>query len=136
MKFPPDPATQGASHGNDFPFVRYADILLSRAEALNELDGPNPLSIDLLNEIRNRAGLSDKAIEDFPTKESLRDHLLDERRWEFWYEGHRRTDLLRMGKYILNAENRGINAQEKHKLFPIPQVEIDANNLMAQNPGY
>lgn len=136
MKFPPDPATQGASHGNDFPFVRYADILLSRAEALNELDGPNPLSLDLLNEIRNRAGLSDKAIEDFPTKESLRDHLLDERRWEFWYEGHRRTDLLRMGKYILNAENRGINAQEKHKLFPIPQVEIDANNLMAQNPGY
>tara|TARA_R110002049_G_scaffold309289_2_gene520270 strand:- start:64573 stop:65994 length:1422 start_codon:yes stop_codon:yes gene_type:complete len=136
-KYPPDPATQGERHGNDFPIVRYADILLSKAEALNELSGPNQESVDLINEIRNRAQLfTDKSLTDFPTKESLRDHILDERRWEFWYEGHRRTDLLRMGKFLESAISRGFGAQEKHKLFPIPQGEIDANTLLVQNPGY
>ncbi|MCK0137019.1 RagB/SusD family nutrient uptake outer membrane protein [Arenibacter sp. S6351L] len=136
VKYPPDPATQGERHGNDFPIVRYADILLSKAEVLNELNGPNQESVDYINMIRNRAGLEDKLLSDFPTKDSLRDHILDERRWEFWYEGHRRTDLLRMGKFIESAIGRGYSAQEKHKLFPIPQGEIDANLLMVQNPGY
>jgi hypothetical protein len=136
MKYPPDPAAQGANHGNDFPIVRYADVLLSKAEALNELNGPNQESVDLINMIRNRAELTNKLLSDFPTKESLRDHILDERRWEFWYEGHRRTDLLRMGKFIESAISRGYSAQEKHKLFPIPQGEVDANLLMVQNPGY
>ncbi len=136
MKFPPDPDTQGSSHGNDFPFVRYADILLSRAEALNELSGPNQESIDLINLIRDRAGLDNISLADFGSKETLRDHLANERLWEFWYEGKRRMDLIRMGKFIESAISRGKSAQEKHLLFPIPQVEIDANKLMVQNPGY
>ncbi len=136
MKFPPDPATQGVFHGNDFPFVRFADILLARAEALNELNGPNQESIDLINEIRNRAEIEDIVISDYSSKEKLRDHILDERRWEFWSEGKRRRDMLRMDKYISNAQARGKDAQEKHKLFPIPQTEIDANTLIEQNPGY
>lgn len=136
MKFPPDPSAQGTFHGNDFPFIRFADILLSRAEALNEIEGPNQETIELINEIRYRAGLENIALSQYPTKESLRDHILDERRWEFWYEGKRRRDLLRMGKYISNAQMRGKNAQEKHKVFPIPQEEIDANPLFDQNPGY
>src|SRR5699024_10921013 len=41
LKYPPDPSSTGPGHGNDIPFIRYADILLSRAEALNELNGPN-----------------------------------------------------------------------------------------------
>lgn len=136
MKYPPDPATQGVFHGNDFPFIRYADILLARAESLNELNGPNQESIDLINMIRNRADLGDITVADYPSKEDLRMHILDERRWEFWYEGKRRTDMIRMGVYISNAQSRGKDAQEKHKLFPIPQEEIDANPLMEQNPGY
>lgn len=136
MKYAPDPAAQGSGHGNDFPIVRYADILLAKAEALNEISGPTQESVDFINMIRNRAELEDKLLSDFPSKESLRDHILNERRWEFWYEGHRRTDLLRMGKYIEFAISRGHSAQEKHKLFPIPQGEIDANLLMVQNPGY
>jgi len=136
MKYPPDPAAQGSGHGNDFPIVRFADILLAKAEALNEISGPTQESVDLINMIRNRAELGNKLLSDFPTKESLGDHILDERRWEFWYEGHRRTDLLRMGKFIESAISRGYSAQEKHKLFPIPQGEIDANKLMVQNPGY
>lgn len=136
MKFPPDPATQGANHGNDYPFIRYAEIILARAEALNELNGPNLESINLVNLIRNRAELGDIALSEYPSKVQLRDHILDERRWEFWYEGKRRRDLLRAGKYIEAAKNRGKNATDKHKLFPIPQAEIDANTVMEQNPGY
>lgn len=136
MKFPPDPSAQGTFHGNDFPFIRFADILLSRSEALNEMNGPNQESIDLINKIRIRANLKGLELSEFADKESLRDHILDERRWEFWYEGKRRRDLLRMGKYISNAQERGKNATEKHKLFPIPQEEVDANTLLEQNPGY
>jgi hypothetical protein len=136
MKFPPDPNAQGSQHGNDFPFIRYAEILLSRAEALNELNGSNQESIDLVNLIRNRAGLGDVTLASFGTKENLRDHIMDERRWEFWYEGKRRTDLLRTGKYIQSARDRGASADDKHKVFPIPQTEIDANKLLKQNPGF
>lgn len=45
-------------------------------------------------------------------------------------------DMLRMDKYISNAQERGKDAEEKHKLFPIPQAEIDANPLFEQNPRY
>ncbi|MFC6100228.1 RagB/SusD family nutrient uptake outer membrane protein [Olivibacter domesticus] len=137
IKFPPDPGTQGTFHGNDFPFIRYADILLAKAEALNEMDGPNQVSLDLINQIRNRANLTENLkMESFADKDALREQILKERRWEFWYEGKRRRDLLRMDKYIENARSRGIDAQEKHKLFPVPQSEIDANPLFEQNPGY
>jgi len=137
IKFPPDPSTQGAMHGNDFPFVRYAEILLAKAEALNEINGPNQVSVDLINQIRNRANLTeDLRLESFTDKAALREQILKERRWEFWYEGKRRRDLLRVDQYLENARNRGIDAQEKHKLFPVPQSEIDANPLFQQNSGY
>ena len=137
IKYPPDPNTQGVPHGNDFPFIRYADILLSKAEALNELNGPNQESIDLINQIRHRAGLGDVFLTDFASKEVLRDHLLKERRWEFWYEAKRRRDLIRTGKYIEFAKQRGIiQADEHHLWFPIPQSALDANPKLTQNPGY
>ena len=137
MKYPPDPNATGTMHGNDIPFIRYADILLSRAEALNEIQGPNGESIELINKTRNRAGLEDIVLSDFNTKDKLRDHILDERRWEFWYEGKRRRDLLRMGKFIEFAKKRGVkNAQQFHEKFPIPQYALEANKLLEQNPGY
>ena len=128
-----------ASHGNDFPMLRYADILLMRAEALNELSGPIAEAVDLVNQVRTRAGLANLDAASF-TQESLRDHILDERGWEFYYEGLRRTDLIRHGKFIEKAQARGVtNAADFHVLFPIPQAEIDANINMTQedqNPGY
>ena len=137
MKFPPDPQATNNQHGNDIPFIRYADILLAKAEALNEIEGPNQESIDLINQIRNRAGLEDIDLNDFSSREELRDHILNERRWEFWYEAKRRRDLIRMGKFIEFAHQRGItNADEHHILFPIPQSAIDANPKLEQNPGY
>src|SRR5690606_8417834 len=137
FKYWPDPDALGASHGNDIPEIRYADILLSKAEALNELIGPNEESINLINQIRLRANLNVLTLSDFPDKESLRDHLLNEIGWEFYSEGQRRYDLIRMNKFISSAIERGAtNARPFHVLFPIPQVAIDSDPLLTQNEGY
>ncbi len=144
FKYWPDPNEQ-AVHGNDLPIVRYADILLSRAEALNELNGPNPESINLINQVRGRASLEGVSLADFASKEELRDHLILERGWEFHTEAKRREDLIRMGKYIegsvngiaIGARDRGIEtAQVYHRRVPIPQGALDANPALEQNPGY
>lgn len=131
-----DNKANGASHGNDFPLIRYADVLLMRAEALNELNGPDSENIGLINLVRTRAGLPDLSDANF-TKESLRDHILKERAWEFYYEGHRRSDLIRHGKFISFAKARGVaHAADHHNRFPIPQGEMDTNPNMVQNKDY
>lgn len=130
-----DPNADNASQGNDMPIIRYADILLSRAESLNELNGPNPESIDLINEIRIRANVSPISLGTY-NKDSLRDAILDERGWEFYSEFRRRSDLIRMGKFIDNAISRGKSAEPFKILYPLPQTEIDANPNLEQNPGY
>lgn len=137
MKYPPDPNASGNAHGNDFPFFRYAEVLLARAEALNELNGPNQESVELINQIRNRAGLEQMSLSDFPSKEALLEQILDEKKWEFWNEGKRRRDLIRTNRFIECAHKRGINnAKDIHVWFPIPQSAIDANPLLKQNNGY
>lgn len=136
FKFTPDPNGQGASHGNDIPYVRLADIILARAEALNELNGPTQESIDLINEIRQRANAADIVLEDFSIKDNLRDFILEERAREFYSEGLRREDLIRQGKYIESANSRGKSAQPHHVLYPFPQAQIDNNPSLEQNSGY
>ncbi|UCS91735.1 RagB/SusD family nutrient uptake outer membrane protein [Echinicola marina] len=137
FKYWPDPNGLGNEHGNDVPGVRYSDILLSRAEALNELNGPNQESIDLINMVRGRADLEDLALSDFTSTEELRTHLLNERAWEFYTEGKRREDQIRMGTFVSSAIDRGItNAKPTHVLFPIPQAALDANEMLVQNDGY
>lgn len=136
FKYWPDPNANGRWTGNDIPEIRYADILLSRAEAINELHGPTQEAIDLVNMIRDRAGLDGVSLSDFASSQDLRDHILKERGWEFYHEAKRREDMIRHGILISNAQERGVNAQEHHVLFPIPQSEIDANPNLEQNPGY
>jgi len=136
FKYWPDPNAVAQHHGNDAPEIRYADILLARAEALNEVNGPNQESIDLINVVRNRAGLSDLIVNDFDSKDDLRDHILSERGWEFYNERIRRQDLIRHGKYIVLAQERGHAAKAHHVRFPIPLSEIDANPMCIQNEGY
>lgn len=136
FKYPEDPEGEGDVSGNDYPLLRYADILLSRAEALNELNGPNQESIDLINEVRQAAGVSLLQVSDFSGKEDLRDHILAERGWEFHTEALRRQDLIRHGKFIEMAKARGKAAFDYHVLFPIPQREIDTNPNLVQNEGY
>lgn len=136
FKYWPDQNHYGASHGNDIPEIRLADILLLRAEALNELNGTTSESIGFINQVRTRAGLKDLNIADISGKEALRDLILLERGHEFFNEGHRRIDMIRMGKFISNAVSRGKNAKEYHVVFPIPQVVIDSDPAIKQNPNY
>jgi len=132
----PDRNAIGSDHGNDIPIIRYADILLSRAEALNELNGPSQEAIDLINLVRRRANLGDLILSNF-TKNTLRDHILKERGWEFYAENKRREDLIRHDKFVEFALARGAtNVRAYHTRFPIPQSEIDANKNCTQNPGY
>ena len=135
FKYEFDPNAVGANAGNDLPVVRYSDILLSRAEALNELSGPTAEVISLINQVRIRAGASEIKLSDY-TKDSLRDFLLTERAKEFFCEMKSREDYLRQGKFISEAVKRGKNAKAFHVLYPIPQVEIDANKALVQNEGY
>lgn len=132
-----DNSTVGNNSGNDVPILRYADILLTRAEALNELSGPTTECFTLINAVRSRAGLPSLSLTDTPTKEAFRTAMFRERGWEFVSEAKRREDLIRQGTFISGALARGItNASPERALFPIPQAEIDANLLCKQNPGY
>jgi len=136
FKYWPADDFEGPAYGNDVPDIRYADILLSRAEALNEINGPNEESIDLINMVRDRAGVEYLNLSDFASKEALRDHILDERGWEFWWEGKRREDLIRHGEFIIRAQERGLPAQPHHVRHPIPLEIMDANSKLVQNEGY
>ncbi|RZF58588.1 RagB/SusD family nutrient uptake outer membrane protein [Sphingobacterium corticibacterium] len=134
-----DNAIIGNNGGADVPVLRYADILLTRAEALNELSGPTDESFTLINQIRKRAGLPALSSADAGTKEQFREALFKERGWEFISEGKRREDLIRQGTFLSSAIERGISssvATADKLVFPIPQSEIDANKLCEQNPGY
>lgn len=136
LKFPEDLSATGRSMGNNHPIIRYADILLHRAEALNEIQGPNQESIDLINEVRDVAKAPLYSINDFASTEALRDSILAERGWEFFTEGLRRQDLIRHGKFIEYAVERGKSASEYHTRYPIPQQQMDRNTNLEQNEGY
>ena len=133
---PIDPECTNVTN-RDYPYLRYADILLTRAEGLVMASGSvTQEAIDLLNRTRNRAGLPDLTMSDLPDQATFIDHLLRERAVEFIREAQRRKDLIRHDRYIDNAIARGKNAMDFHKKWPIPSSEIDANPNLEQNPGY
>jgi len=132
-----DPAATGNNDGsNNFPVIRFADVLLMYAEALNEQSANNVEAYAAINRIRNRAGLPN--LTSGLTQAQFRDSVLLERRLELAFEGHRRYDLIRTKRLVsaMNAQNPSITVQPNHYLFPIPQVERDVNPLLTQNPGY
>ena len=122
--------------GTDIPYIRYADILLCRAEALNELEGPIQESIDLINLVRDRAKVPLYTFADVGDRDNFRDLILEERGWEFFSEGKRREDLIRHGKFLEYAEERGLTTSEKQNFFPYPRAEVDANPALEQREGY
>ena len=136
FKFLPDPLAIGDNHGNDIPYVRLADIILSRAEALNEIAGPTQEAIDLINRVRARAKVTLLKLSDNPTKEKLRDFILEERAKEFVSEGKRREDLIRQNKFIQQALDRKVAAKPFHILYPLPRAQLDNNPNLRQNDGY
>jgi hypothetical protein len=125
-----------------YPVIRYADVLLSYAEAVNELSGPLPEAYEAVNKVRRRAyGLdintANAAVDISGLSQSrLRDAILDERRWEFGFEDHRWFDLVRTGKLLEVLSAKGYKVQDYHVLFPLPQRELDVNKKLIQNTGY
>lgn len=132
----------------DFVVYRYADVLLKKAEALNE-QGLTEDACEPLNIVRGRAGLpdietlmTDEMRADMNTAEAqewMREKIIHERRMELAFEGHRWFDMVRIdgGDYALQfLGNIGKNATRERLLFPIPLTEMDSNSLMTQNPGY
>lgn len=131
---------------NNYPIIRYSEILLMRAEALNQLDPADSEAYELLNMVRRRAfgkpinTPSNIDVQSGLSKDQFIDKILDERRREFAFEGKRRFDLLRTGKLkeAMMKQNPEIASliEEKHNVLPIPVSELDANKLLEQNPGW
>jgi len=127
--------------GNNIIILRYADVLLLKAEALNEL-GSTELAHQYINLVRERAGISN--LENL-NQESMRQAIIKERATELSFEGHRRYDLIRWGIYIETMRNTTSaflqspreNIQDFHVRLPVPQNEIGVSNRsIVQNPGY
>lgn len=130
-------------------YMRYADVLLWKAEAYLETNGSAD-AIGIINQIRNRARTTVDALGGTPpngtlpdrdisvtNKETIKGWLISERRSELGFENQRMLDLKRWGIAETVMNSKGKNFQAKHMLYPIPQSEIDASaGTLTQNPGY
>jgi hypothetical protein len=149
-------AQDGAEDPN-FILLRYADVLLILAEAINEVSGPNTEAHGLVNQVRARAGLGP-----LPTglsKSAFKDALFLERRYEFVMElqGHfdsqrywpwakarieanstpaARTFWNRSGTRNSSVPKLTLTLTDKNIYYPIPQPALDANTALSQNSGY
>ncbi|WP_304195682.1 RagB/SusD family nutrient uptake outer membrane protein [Phocaeicola plebeius] len=125
--------------------LRYADILLMKAEALIMTDDL-PGAYAIINRIRQRAGISDLPVEIVNNKEQMIEALLNERRLELAFEGVRFFDLCRLDKLetVMNEVTRTDTGRHLQQMvytkdsykFPIPQSAIDQNPNLTQNPSY
>lgn len=115
-------------------YVRYAEVVLMKAEALNELD-QTPAAILLLNQIRKRAELGNTTA---ASKADVRIAIWKERRVEMAFEHDRFYDLVRTGQAVAAFAIDGKTfVAGKHELFPLPQAFIiQSDGLSTQNPGY
>jgi hypothetical protein len=124
--------------GINFTALRYADVLLMYAEALNQ-NGKQDEAMVYLNMVRERAGLTEVSGLD---QAALTAALAQERRVELFLEGHRWFDLVRTGKLLteMNAyferNNLNFEVQAYKTIMPIPLREIDINPSLGQNTGY
>jgi starch-binding outer membrane protein, SusD/RagB family len=148
-------SADGGAEEPDVVLLRYADVLLSSAEAINEASGPNAEAYGFVNAVRARAkvpnltpGLSQAA---------FRDSLSLERRYEFALEGHglldnRRnwnwskarieasmTDISNRNRSPFTSSTTKFDARplnDKWKLYPIPLSACEVNKSLVQNPGW
>lgn len=134
-----DLAAAAQGHDINLVVIRYADVLLSLAEALGE----NATAYGYINQVRARAGLGTI---DGTTPGTFIDKVMKERRVEFAFEQQRWFDLLRlpatqvttlMSAQLTAQQGVTVTVSANDLLFPIPQPEIDlATGLVKQNPGY
>ena len=126
--------------GNDFPVLRYADVLLMYAEALNEVGySATGEAFTSLNAVRNRAAAPVYTAAQLTTQAAFRTAVINERRLELALENDRWFDLVRTGTAVDALKVTGITVPPNRLVYPIPQSEIDTYNNPAtfpQNPGY
>lgn len=149
-------------NSTNFPVIRFADVLLMKAEAENEVNGaPNAEAMDAINKVRRRAfgkpvdvPNADADLPAITDKVAFLSELQNERLRELCFEGLRKHDLIRWGMYITTMNNlasditatapaafkyaatTGNNTTARHVLFPIPVNEITINKQIKQNEGY
>ena len=131
--------------------LRYAETLLTAAEASNEISGPTATALLPLNLVRQRAGLAalTTASPQATSKGALRNEIDRQRRLELAFEGERWWDLVRYARHTLAdatathpvtaltiAQQMTGAPNQNLLLFPIPQLELNTNPLATQNPGY
>lgn len=133
----------GYSADNDFPILRYADILLMKAEAIMRKNNwiANSEAVSLVNQVRNRAFDSADLKDYYNTSNLTKDALLLERRKEFYGELIRRTDLIRFHKFIGGDWERmgrpkSADTEYYRTVFPIPQEYLYVAPKVEQNYGY
>jgi len=135
-----DPNSVGNATSVNIPILRFADMYLVAAEAEARQNGATPVAYGFINAIRTRAGLAGLATG--LSKDAFIDAVLQERSWEFFAEGDRWYDLTRTGKFltVIPAVTNDVypvrKPEPKHRYFPIPQDEINANPKMEQNPDW
>jgi hypothetical protein len=138
LKFVDFKASDVSDGSVTFFVLRYADVLLMYAEALNELNQTGD-AFQYINTVRQRASLPDLS---GLSQEDLRLAIEKERRIEFLHEGHRWFDLLRTGRLQTVMNNyytslgQSFRIEDFELIFPIPQNEIDLNPAVKQNDGY
>lgn len=139
-----DTPTVANDNNNNFPVIRYSDVVLMYAECLNEAGyAANGDAFKYLNDVRKRSGLAEKSSATVADQAAFRLAIEQERRVEFAFEGQRWFDLVRTGRAIsiLNAKSTAIGIKKvltaDNLVFPIPQSQIDINkDKMNQNTGY
>ena len=120
------------TYADDLYFFRLPEVFFIRAEALAMQNESEDEALDLVNQVRARAGLDDVSAEDFDTDEEQLDVILRERYHELAFEGHRRHDLVRTGRAVDVLGAPSLNLLR----WPIPQRDIDSNPNLEQNPAY
>lgn len=124
---------------NDMVVFRYADILMMKAECEMRLNGGAPTqdAVDLVNQVRQRDfSAADFTKAKYITSTLTMDELSNERAREFSYEMLRREDLIRFGKFEGAWWEKPADGDKHHEIFPIPQIVINGNPALKQNPGY
>ncbi|GAA5221681.1 RagB/SusD family nutrient uptake outer membrane protein [Membranihabitans marinus] len=148
-RFPGNAQSTGNTGDTNYAIYRYAEVLLTAAEALNELNGVSQEAINYVNQVRERARNWAGTATDFPedlssglSQDEFRTAVLEERRLELSFEFKRWWDIKRrnMGEEVFKGPNSlepRENFTDNHYLLPLPQGELDRNpNLLPQNPGY
>jgi starch-binding outer membrane protein, SusD/RagB family len=128
----------------DFPMFRLADVQLMYAEAVlrGGQGGTTGQALTYVNDIRRRSGAA--TLTALPAGAAGLQYILDERARELYWEGHRRTDLIRFGRYtdgnyvwpFKGGTAAGAGVDARFRLFPIPTTDLVANPNLRQNPGY